>query len=85
MLDKLLIPLVHKTSEVLFLVGRLAIGIDQLEYSLLDWENTLQSVFPEILLLTLRYTTALFVANLDYLTKNVVKLLDVLIWTVHVL
>ena len=35
MLDKLLIPLVHKTSEVLFLVRRLAIGIDKLEYSLL--------------------------------------------------
>ena len=42
-------------------------------------------MLPEILLLTLRYTTALFVANLDYLTKNVVKLLDVLIRTVHVL
>ena len=85
MLDKLLISLVHESSEVLFLVGRLAIGIDQLEYFLFDWENALQSVFPEILLLTLRYTTALLIADLNDLTKNVVKLLDVLIRTVHVL
>ena len=36
-------------------------------------------MLPEVFLLALCYTTALLVANLDYLRQNLVKLLDVLV------
>ena len=67
MLDKLLITLIHKSSEVLFLVSRLAISVNQLEYSLLNWENAFKRMFPEIFLLSFGYTAALLVTYLDNL------------------
>ena len=50
---------------------------------LLDRENALQSVLPEVFLLTLGDMTALLVTYLDDVSENLVKLLDVLVRSLH--
>lgn len=86
LLDELLMPRVEESAEVLFLFGAgvcIRVGVQVIRYQAEDFilygEDTLEGVLPQVLLLTLRYSTALLVAHLDYLVENLVELLDVLI------